>query len=65
MNADKVLREVIAHFIANEGTDYLSHVCTRDFPSLSEEEFQYLLTIRDQAREQMGWAYPGRIGPAL
>ena len=55
MHIDKVIRELIVHFIREEGTDHLSGIAPSDFPSFSAEEFEYLCTMRDQARKQANW----------
>jgi len=55
MHVDKVIRGLIIHFINEEGTDHLSFIAPSDFPSFSAEEFEYLCTMRDQARKQVGW----------
>lgn len=59
LDYEKIIVSLIAHFVESEGTDYLGskdESVGKRIPSLSEDEAQELMRIRDLARKQVGWA---------
>lgn len=59
MDYEKIIVELIAHFIASEGTDHLGEKGESEnefsFNELSELERAKLGELRDRARTKTGW----------
>lgn len=58
MDYEKIIVELIAHFIEHEGTDYLRKekgAPESSFNELSEAERAKLGELRDRARTKAGW----------
>jgi len=55
VNYEKIIIELIMHFIANEGTDYLGATGQQTYLDLSEVENAKLTELRNKARREIGW----------
>lgn len=55
MDYEKIIIELIMHFIGEEGTDYLGLQNKPVHLDLSEAENAKLTELRDKARREIGW----------